>query len=72
MTLQDTFYIIGIIYMIISLILIFAVVAALLVVRAKVVSLEHMVKEKIDAITSLPSHVSEVIETVKNFTRHKK
>lgn len=72
MTLQDTFYIIGIIYMVISLILIFAVVAALLVVRAKVVSLERMVKEKIDAITSLPSHVSEVIETVKNITRHKK
>lgn len=72
MDLQNAFYIIGIVYMGISLLLILGVVVALFVIRAKVVSLENMVKEKIAAVTSLPAQVAEIVGSVKKMTSKSK
>lgn len=72
MTLQDTFYIIGIIYIAVSLLLIFSVVVALLVIRKKIVSIEKMIKAKLDLLGSLPTRASKVLETVKKFTSDSK
>lgn len=66
--LQESFYIVGIVYMGLSLLLILGVVAAIFVIRAKVVSLENMIKEKIDIVTSMGERAGEVISTVKKLT----
>ena len=69
--LQTAFYIVGIVYMGISLILILGVVTAVFVIRAKIVSLENMVKEKLETITSFSSKAAEAINLAKKITKRK-
>lgn len=69
--LQEAFYIVGLVYMGLSLLILIGVVAAVFVIRAKIVSLENMVKEKIDFATSLPARAGEVIESVRKLAKHK-
>ncbi len=69
--LQEAFYIVGLVYMGISLLLILGVVIGLGVIRKKVVSLENMVKEKLEVVTSMGEVAGDVISTVKKFTHHK-
>ena len=69
--LEEAFYIVGIVYMGISLLLIIGLVVAVFVIRAKIVSLENMVKEKIDMVTSMGERAGEVINTVKKLTHRK-
>jgi hypothetical protein len=67
--LQEAFYIIAIVYMGVSFLIILVVLAALLVIRHKIVSLERMVRDKIDAVTSMGARAGEVISTVKKFAK---
>lgn len=69
--LQEAFYIVGLVYMGISLLLILGVVVAVFVIRAKIVSLEKMVKEKIDVVTSMSSKAVELVGKVSKFASHK-
>jgi hypothetical protein len=70
--LQEATYIVALIYMGISLILIFGLLTAVLVIRKKVVSLEQTIKEKIDKFTAIPSAIGDVIETVQQVrNKHK-
>lgn len=71
MTLENAFYTIGIIYMAVSLLLVMGLVVAILVIRAKVVSLEKMIKEKVNVVSSLPSQVAEIVQSVKKATGRK-
>jgi cell division protein FtsL len=63
-TLQDTFYIIGIIYMGVMFLLIIALVAAVLVIRNKVISLERNIQRKIDEATDLATKGGEILARV--------
>lgn len=69
--LQEAFYIVALVYMGVSLLIIVAVLVALGVIRQKIVNLERMVQEKIDAVTSIGSKAGEFVESVRNFTKHK-
>lgn len=69
--LQQAFYIVGIVYMGVSLLLILGMVIAVGVIRKKVVSLERTVQEKLELLTSLPARASEIVGNVKKLTRHK-
>jgi hypothetical protein len=69
--LQEAFYIVGLVYMGISLLLILGVVIALGVIRKKIVSLENMVKEKIEVVTAMSERAGDVLNTVKRFTHRK-
>jgi predicted small secreted protein len=69
--LQEAFYIVALIYMGISLIIIFGILATIVIIRQKVISLENMVKEKLDAVFSMGEAAGEVIQTVKKLTHRK-
>lgn len=70
--LQEAFYIIAIIYMSVMFLLILVALAALLVIRHKIISLERMVKDKIETVVSVGARAGEIVETVKNFTKKKR
>ena len=69
--LQEAFYIIGIVYMGLSLLIIIGVLIALGIIRKKIVSLETMVKEKVDMVTSMGERAGDVISTVKKLAKYK-
>jgi hypothetical protein len=69
--LQEAFYIVGLVYMGLSLLLLLGVVIVIAIIRAKIVSLEKMIKDKIDFASSLPARAGDMIETVRNLTKHK-
>jgi hypothetical protein len=60
MSLQDAFYIIGIIFMSLMLIFMLATVIAVFVIKAKINSIQHHVEEKLHAVTAL-AQMSEAI-----------
>lgn len=67
--LQEAFYIVGIVYMGISLLIILGILVAIGVIRKKIVSLENMVKDKLHTVSSLASAGSDVLNTVKKMTK---
>lgn len=69
--LQEAFYIIAIVYMGVSFLIILVAVAAVLVIRHKVVSLERMVKERIDTAMMVGEKAGEVIDSVRKFAKRK-
>lgn len=64
--LEQTFYIMGIVFMSLSLILLITIITAIIVIRNKVVSLEKLVESKINAAASIPSKVAEIVGSVKD------
>ena len=70
--LQEAFYIIAIVYMGVMFLIILVALAALLVIRHKIVSLEQMVKEKIGTAVALGSKAGDIVESVKKFTRKRR
>lgn len=69
--LQEAFYIIGIIYMSISLLIILGILVGLGIIRKKIVSLERMIKDRLELVTAVGQTASEVINTVKKITKRK-
>jgi len=69
--LQEAFYIVGLVYMGISLLIIFGILIGLGVIRKKVVALENTVRQKIDMVTSIGETAGEVIGTVRKMTHRK-
>lgn len=51
--LQEAFYIIGIVFMSIALILLLALVAAVFVIRSKINKIHAMIEERINAVVAL-------------------
>jgi hypothetical protein len=64
--LEQSFYIIGIIFMAVSLLLTIGIITAIFVIRNKVVSLEKAVQSKINAAANIPSKVAEIVGAVKD------
>jgi len=69
--LQTAFYIIGIIYAGVSLLLILGLVIAIFAIRNKIVSLENMVKEKLSTATALASKATAVVGAAKKMAKRK-
>jgi len=67
--LEQSYYIVGIIFMSVMLILITVIVATMLVVRAKVVSLERTVEEKLHAVANIPETIMNIVSTLKDFKK---
>lgn len=67
--LEQSYYIIGIVFMSVMFILITVIVATMLVVRNKVVSLERTVEEKLHAVASIPETIMSVVSSFKDFKK---
>ncbi|HSX42669.1 MAG TPA: hypothetical protein VLF59_01130 [Candidatus Saccharimonadales bacterium] len=68
--LQEAFYIVALIYMGISLLLIISLLAAVVIIRKKVIDLEKTVTEKIDFLVSIPAKVESIIDGIRHLTKH--
>lgn len=65
MELQTAFYIIGIIFMSLMLILTIGIVAALLVVRSKINAIHRQIEDKLSIITNIANTGAEVVDRAK-------
>ena len=63
--LEQSFYIIGIVFMSVMLILITFMVVALIVIRNKVVAIEKTVEEKLQTASKVPSKVVEIANAMR-------
>ncbi len=73
--LEQTFYIMGIVYMSLTFVLILALAVAVLVIRAKINAIHDKVEDKIDAIVAVAQvggGISAAAEQVKNALTSKK
>jgi hypothetical protein len=61
MTLQDTFYVLGIIVMSLSLIILFVMVTAVLVIRNKINNIHQAIEEKLSFANTAASVAKKVI-----------
>lgn len=53
MNLQDTFYVVGIIYMGIGLLLMLALVIAVFMIKAKINAIHRRIEEKVNAVSGI-------------------
>lgn len=63
--LQEAFYIIGIVFMSIMLILVIALISAVFVIRAKVNAIHDQIEDKVRLVTDLASKGGELVSRVK-------
>lgn len=64
MELQTTFYILGIIFMAVMLILLIALVIAVFVIRGKIVAIEKQIQDKIDQVANIADRGTEIAAAV--------
>lgn len=70
--LEQSYYIIGIVFMSLMIILITVIVVAIVVIRNKVVSLERNVSEKLHTISKLPEIVVDIVDAFKDIKKSNK
>lgn len=66
MELQTIFYIVGIIFMSLMLILFIALVAAVFVIRAKINAIHQQIEQKLSVVTGLASKGADVVTKVRD------
>jgi len=66
--LQEAFYIVGLVYMSISLVVLLAILIMIGVIRHKVISLEKVVKTRLEPVTHAASGAAELIEAIRGLT----
>jgi len=69
MDLQSAFYILGIIFMAVMLLLMVGILVAVLVIKAKINHLHQTVTEKIDKVKNVTDKGSTLIRTALRFVR---
>ncbi len=67
--LEQSYYIVGIVFMSVVLVLIAIIVAAMLVVRNKVVSLERTVEEKLHTVAKIPEAIVDIVEAFRDLKK---
>jgi hypothetical protein len=67
--LQTTFYIVGIVYMAIMLLLLVAILAAVLVIKTKINHVHQMIDEKVDAVKNVTTKLATVFGTARHFVK---
>jgi hypothetical protein len=63
--LQEAFYIVGLVYMSVSLVAILAILIIIGIIRHKVVSLEKIVKSRLAPVTNVASGAAEFVEAIR-------
>lgn len=69
MELQTAFYIIGIVFMGLMIIMFIALLAAVLVIKAKINKAHDMLSEKMSKVTNFTSNISMGIAMLKRFVK---
>lgn len=62
--LQEAFYIVGIVFMGIMLVLIAALVVAVFVIRAKIIALERKITARVEAVADIAGKSGEILAAV--------
>ena len=62
--LETAFYIMGIVFMSIMLVLVIALVVAVFVIRSKIVKMQRQIEERIDAVTDIAGKTGEIVAKV--------
>jgi predicted Holliday junction resolvase-like endonuclease len=62
--LQEAFYIIGIVFMSLMLILVLVLITAVFVIRAKIVNIERQVQARIEEVTNIAAKGGEIAAKV--------
>ncbi len=71
MDLQNTFYVIGIIYMVVGLIIMLAIVAAVFTIKSKVNDIHRRIEQKLDAVSMAMETGGKIIDKFKEMSGHK-
>ena len=69
MELQTTFYVLGIIFMALMLVLIFALLIAVLVIKRKINHVHDVIEAKVNTVKDVADKVATGLRTVKNFVK---
>jgi hypothetical protein len=69
MDLQNTFYVIGIIYMGIGLILLIALVIAIFAIKAKINAIQRRIEEKVQVATDIFQAGEKIVTAAREFTK---
>jgi hypothetical protein len=67
--LQTAFYIVGIIFMGVMLLLVFGILAAVLVIKTKINHMHQMVNEKVNAVKDATAKLTAIFGTVRHFVK---
>lgn len=71
MTLQDTYYIIGIVFMSLMMLLMIIGVVAVLVIKAKINAIHRKIEEKINMVSNIAHAGAELAGAAKNIVSRK-
>jgi hypothetical protein len=66
--LQEAFYIVGLVYMSVSLVAILAILIIIGIIRHKVVSLEKIVKHRLEPAANVATGAAELINAIRSLT----
>jgi len=69
MDLQDTFYILGIIYMSVMLLIVIGLLTAVLVIKKKVDSIHQHIEDKLSIFTNIAHTGSTIVDAAKKAVR---
>lgn len=69
MELQTTFYIVGIVFMVLMILLFIALLAAVLVIKAKINKVHDMVIERVHQVKAMGDKLSFGLNVLKHFVR---
>lgn len=67
--LQTAFYIVGLVFMGINLILIIALLSAVLVIKSKINKVHDAINERVDRVKDITTKASLILRTLKHFAR---
>jgi len=70
--LQETFYIMGMVFMSVTFIILLALVTAVFVIRSKIARIHAMVEERINTVATLAEKGEAVIATAKKVLKHER
>ena len=71
MELQTTFYIIGIIFMVVMLLLIIGIFAAVLVIKAKINHVHQTITDKVNAVKGVTDKGASLFRVASHFVKRK-
>jgi hypothetical protein len=69
--LEQAFYIVGLVFMGLMLVILLALLAAVLVIRKKIVGLHDAIQDKVDAISSVALKGAAIAKSVEKAFKHK-
>jgi hypothetical protein len=68
-TLQTVFYVVGIVYMVVGLIVLLGILSAVLVIKAKINKVHDAVDQKINQVKNVSAQASLILSTIRRFVK---